>query len=605
MIWLLFGFGCTQNLPYNALFNGPSSSTVVPAETGVWEQPLGFVANRRSGIVTPLDLQHNSPLSDQLSAPFLRPRGVALGKMRQIADIHVDVPIEDQLTIFAIDQYSQSLVIAPYILGMESEPQVVSPSFSGITFEDNDNSGDAPTLTIDRLMPGATTTEKWTITWSDRSEGWLVTGSQSGRQENILTTGTAYTSDFEEISISIEGAASNGDTFTFETDTQIQEINLGGTPLALQNLNDEHVLITLWDNESNQSWISVFNKPQRTEIGRWIAPDDAQLGVMTLLDEQIWVADQQSNRLFVVDLDPGDISNSTHSEITTLGSISDLSVLNTPEYTHVYVATEQRIDVWDVNASKWKNINPLDSFRGGIDLNSPIVGLSSSQRAIDLQTTSAWLAPKQDHVVVATLFNGSTVMLEGETGCIATVPGGSSLSLDGTAYGEIQFNDTGPTSNPQVYVSNDGTMLTTSNCGGVLLDEDWTVTYDGRSGDWLVEGSRSGEQANRALLDERYIVDNGAFSFLLLNGGLPPTDGDQFVFSTLSNILELSLVTNTAGSTEALEVPAAPVTFTDYPDEEGGWENATPNQYALIPITNTNVVIRLNLETWIVEHVWN
>ena len=82
MIWLLLGSGCTQNLPYNSLFNAPSASTVVPAQTGTWEQPLGFIANRRSGMVVPLDLQHNSPLSDQLTAPFLRPRGVALGKMR-------------------------------------------------------------------------------------------------------------------------------------------------------------------------------------------------------------------------------------------------------------------------------------------------------------------------------------------------------------------------------------------------------------------------------------------------------------------------------------------------------------------------------------------
>ena len=65
------------------------------------------------------------------------------------------------------------------------------------------------------------------------------------------------------------------------------------------------------------------------------------------------------------------------------------------------------------------------------------------------------------------------------------------------------------------------------------------------------------------------------------------------------------MVTNTAGTTESLEVPAAPVTFVDFPDEDGGWEETTPNQYALIPITNTNVVLRLNLETWIVEHVWN
>ena len=124
MIWMLLGYGCTQNLPYNALFDGPTASTVVPAEYGMWEQPLGFIANRRSGTVIPLDLQHNSPFSDQITAPFLRPRGVAMGQMRQISDIHVDVPSVDQLTIFVLDQYSKSLVIAP--LHYENAPRTAS-----------------------------------------------------------------------------------------------------------------------------------------------------------------------------------------------------------------------------------------------------------------------------------------------------------------------------------------------------------------------------------------------------------------------------------------------------------------------------------------------
>ena len=104
-------------------------------------------------------------------------------------------------------------------------------------------------------------------------------------------------------------------------------------------------------------------------------------------------------------------------------------------------------------------------------------------------------------------------MLEGSTGCIATVPGGSSLSLDGTNYGQIHFTDMAPSSNPNMYTADDGTMLITSNCGGVLLDEDWTVQFDGQTGDWLVEGSRSGKQEHRAYTNERYVSDSGAFSF--------------------------------------------------------------------------------------------
>ena len=106
-----------------------------------------------------------------------------MGQMRQISDIHVDVPSVDQLTVYVLDQYSQSLVIAPYITKMLPEPQIVPPTYSTIEFTDVDNSGDTPTLTIDSVMPGATTTEEWRVVWSDREQSWLVTGSQSGNKK--------------------------------------------------------------------------------------------------------------------------------------------------------------------------------------------------------------------------------------------------------------------------------------------------------------------------------------------------------------------------------------------------------------------------------------
>ena len=125
---------------------------------------------------------------------------------------------------------------------------------------------------------------------------------------------------------------------------------------------------------------------------------------MTLLNSgtEVWIADQQNNRLFVLEVQIDDIAESLYTEIPTLGPITDVSTLSTENYTHVYVASDQRVDVWDVNAEKWEDINPLDPYRGGVDLNSPIVGLSSSQRTIDLQTTkryglhpnkTTWLSP--------------------------------------------------------------------------------------------------------------------------------------------------------------------------------------------------------------------
>ena len=199
------------------------------------------------------------------------------------------------------------------------------------------------------------------------------------------------------------------------------------------------------------SSLVLYNKREQVEVGRWIAPESSQLGNMTLLNSgtEVWIADQQNNRLFVLEVQIDDIAESLYTEIPTLGPITDVSTLSTENYTHVYVASDQRVDVWDVNAEKMGGTSTHWILIVGVLISTlPLSGLSSSQRTIDLQTTSAWLAPKQDHVVVP-LYNGSTVMIEGETGCIATVPEGSSLSLDGTAYGEMQFNDSGPPSNPQ------------------------------------------------------------------------------------------------------------------------------------------------------------
>ena len=111
-------------------------------------------------------------------------------------------------------------------------------------------------------MPGATTTEDWRVVWSDREQSWLVTGSQSGQQENRLTVGQSYTSD-REVRLSIEGTATDGDLFTFSTDTQIQEVDLGGMPLSMLALDDIHLLISVWDANSSGSSVVLYNKREQ------------------------------------------------------------------------------------------------------------------------------------------------------------------------------------------------------------------------------------------------------------------------------------------------------------------------------------------------------
>lgn len=599
-------FACSTDLLYNQLFDGPSRAAILErTEETAWDTNIGFIANRRSGKIVPLDLEHNTAFSDQLSAPFLRPRGIATGAGRSLEDLVAFAPSNDRITLYALDTRYQKLIQAPYIEGMLPEPQLITPTSSEINFADADGSGDSPSLENLQLLTGATTTESWKITYL--REEWLVQGSRSDIQGNKVNSGEEYLSDQEELQFTISGTATEGDYFEFSTETGLIEHDLGGYPLEMLAISDPYLLISVFDSESGASWLSLFHMIQNQEIGRWEAPEGSQLGRMVEHNGSIFLTDSQNAHIFELSLDIEDIENSTVETIPTISSVHDIEILETENYTHLFaaMAEEQRIDVLDLISGEWKQINPYQELRGGPRLYSPVVGLSKTPRAIELQSTTNFDAPEVDHAIIATLFDGSVLMLEGETGCLATIPGGSSIDLEGTSFGLIEFVDSGALSNPESYMNADGNMLSTSNCGGVLVDEDWTVRYDGTTGDWLVEGTRSGEQENRALLDKRYRSDNGSFSFLLLSGNYPPTDGDLFAFSTSSNILELNQVLNPSGtSSEVFEIPASPVVYQEFDSGDNGWVEMDGEVHALIPITNSDLVMKLNLETWATETAW-
>ena len=604
---LLSLLACTTDLLYNPLFDEPIKASILQStEETSWTSSLGFIANRRSGKIVPLDLERNSAFSDQASASFLRPRGVATGSGRSLEDLVAFAPSNDRISLYALDTRSQKLLQVPYIEGMLPEPQLIIPIASEIEFVDADQSGDAPTLQDLRLQTGATSTEDWTLTYQ-RGE-WLVQGSRSELQEFHAFTGTQYISEQEEIQFTISGTASEGDQFQFSTETGLVEHDLGGTPLEMLSISDPFLLISVFNTETSSSWLSLFNMIQNQEIGRWEAPDGSQLGRMIQQDETIFITDTQNPQIFELNISLDDFSASTVETISAIAIVHDLEILKTETYSHLFaaMATEQRIDVFDLDTREWKQVNPYEELRGGTRLYSPVVGISKTPRAIKLQSTSNFDVPETDYAVVASLFDGTVVMLEGETGCVATIPGGSSIDISGNSFGVITFQDTGILSNPEVYINDAGMMLSTSNCGGVLLDEDWTVLYDGTTGDWTVEGSRSGEQETIAHLDKRYRSDNGAFSFLLLSGNYPPTDGDFFTFSTIANTLTLNSILRPSGTrSEALELPASPEVYQKFESGDDGWIDLDGEVYALIPISNSDTVIRLNLETWTTEMVWH
>ena len=73
--------------------------------------------------------------------------------------------------------------------------------------------------------------------------------------------------------------------------------------------------------------------------------------------------------------------------------------------------------------------------------------------------------------------------------------------------------------------------MTTSD--SVTTSELWRVTYDSGAGNWIVWGSVSGTQTNRATGGTAYNSDNSKVSFTITESGIP-SDGDQFVFDTVA-----------------------------------------------------------------------
>ena len=129
MIWLALLLGCNNDVPYNSLFSGPTHSAMLyPDENSPFDEPIGFVANRWSGTIVPLDLKHESALSDQYAAPFVRPRGIATGADRLLGPISAFAPASDRVTLYAIDYQRNQLLEIPYITGMLPEPQIIDPT---------------------------------------------------------------------------------------------------------------------------------------------------------------------------------------------------------------------------------------------------------------------------------------------------------------------------------------------------------------------------------------------------------------------------------------------------------------------------------------------
>ncbi|MEC8423721.1 MAG: hypothetical protein VX000_08080, partial [Myxococcota bacterium] len=421
-----------------------------------------------------------------------------------------------------------------------------------------------------------------------------------------------WESDNKEIVLTLQGTATEGDRLTFSTDAGVQEHPVGGVPLAVTRVPDTDLIaLGVWERDAASGALVLWDAAAETEVGRLPLDDGGQPWRIVVSEDgdALFIADARLPRILRIPLDPTQPDLLIAESIATRTVSMDLALVSDPgdavtgaaPYDHLFVAsaTDARVDVYDLTSDVWLDVNPLDDVVGGLDLRSPVVGLSTAPMPIRLQEESGDDIRRNARVVAVTTFDGALRLLEGANGCQAITTDGPRVASE-TGYEEVAFDDNGPASNPVMLTDGaTGRQVISDPCGGVIRTETWTVTFDGVAGNWAVEGSASGLQADRAWPDERYVTDQGELSFIILAATSPATDGDTFSFTMEEGTLRLDEVLGGNGSAAPLELPARPLAFTMEAGPTGGGWNADRRQvHLLVPVTNSDVVLRVRPQAW-------
>jgi hypothetical protein len=590
------------------VFDGPTHAIVLhPDQGGPFYEPVGIVSSERSGALSLLDLKHGWYLADDGASPFLPSTNLATGSRRILGPLAVYAP-DDSVTIFVADRWTGTLLEVPWISGApDGIPVEVDPALTdaGVTV----NSDAALSLDV-TLRPGRAGTETWTLT-SNGTE-WTVEGTRSGVQSRKLRPLEPWTSDVKAVTLLLEGKGNAGDTVVFDVDTGTVEHEVGGV------VND--VLLV-----GGQTWLlaSVTNLAEDTTALVAINPADPSAFVEIPLQagahpwriatdrsgDVVYVGDSTYGAVYELILDVEDPAASPMRVLATDGPVVDLAWQGTETYEHLFVAVrgENRVDVLDLASDTWLDLNPATPERDGMNTESPVTGMAAPSYPVLLERTGSTGERDSDHVVAVSTFEGVLMTLEGETGCQSwDTPDGP------YAYQDLNtpYSDAGATSNPTL----DGTGATgeeisVNPCAGLAEAESWLLTFDGAQGNWVVEGALSGIQSERAWSDSRYVNDNGTISFTILSGTQAATDGDRFLFHVVDGFNEVAGDFNGDGLTSlgevVIEVPGRPAAFSYLAGpEDGGWEQVNRKVGVLWPITNQDEVYRVNLQTGLIDNVW-
>ncbi len=605
-IGLLVAVGCTPDDDTDPHFDGPVAATVLhPEQGGPFDEPVGFVSNSRSGRITALDLKHGRILSDSPGSSFLRAPYVATGRDRILGEIAVSAPSDDEVTLFVADLRYGVLLEAPYIVGMDTFPEVIQPTASEPVFIDADGSGDSVTMNDLQLRRGYTTTEDWVLEYD--GEAWTVTGTRSGRQGEQAPMGEPWHTGWRELEFELTGTATAGDRIELSTDTGVIEHDVGGLIQAMaMKPGGDKLTMSVYDRDTGEGRLVLWSVESGSMIGSETLGDGAQPYRMD------WTPD--GDRLYIADASLPVVWEHQYAgkdpirRIPMHAPIADVAFVESDHGERLAVAPVglNRVDLYDLETESFVVVNSYTGDPWGLDLGSPVTGLASAPFPVRLPETTEHGARVVEPTVAVSLFNGQMVQLEANSGCLAQDEEGP-RSQEGDSN-SFAYEDLGAASDSSIW-QDEATErhIAVNDCAGIAKSEEWQVVFDEVEQSWWVEGGESGAQESQAWNDLRYVSDEGAISFTIMSGLAPATDGDRYYITISDGVLRASGDLDRYGDDEHyFEMPGRPCAFWyDAGATGGGWDELDRRPFVLWPITNSDYVGRVRLSSAEVEIVWN
>ncbi len=556
--------GCASEKPAPRHFHAPAGIAVGPSGDASPPHLYGFVADPGSFSIRRIDLDRR-----ELDSPRF-PVGRTLGTLAA----HVDDDTGTVDALWGIDVDLGQLVRID--TGRALDPVAESPEF-----QDVGPTSDVALTGID-VDAGETPTQTWTVAYRETIARWEVHGSGTGIQKRLAKTGDRYRSDKDEVSFLIrqagDGPPTEGDTFTFVTDNGVEVANtvVNGRAVNVVAVTSEIGIVSTENTAPPKpARLVAFDLATGETLVTYLLPNGTIPAGMELSPDgtALYVADMGSPTIHRLSI-AGAPEAWTVDSLDVPVPMRDVAVSGDGTRVHLLAADAE--DVFVHLASPWGAIDAVGSLPGVDPVRMPLSvrAIAGARRPHVMKGSGVPAYP-----VLVSTHGGGILFLNGATGCVDYV------DSRGPRLTGSRFRDSALPSAP-TFVED---AFEASPCGGRVLDETWTLVFNGALDAWEVTGSLSGKQVGVLVEGTPYTTDGGELT-MRIDGSpdLPTDDGDTYFVSVTDGVRPLSV-----GS-----VPERAVFFTRTSDDGEEHEYALVSNVAGDSVSQINVGRRKVVETY-------